>query len=549
MSYEVFARKYRPQTFDDLVGQTHVSRTLKNAVAQNRLAHAYLFVGPRGIGKTSTARILAKSLNCLKGPTVTPCGQCDNCREIAGGNSLDVIEIDGASNNSVEDVRQLRENVRYAPAKGRYKIYLVDEVHMLSPAAFNALLKTLEEPPPHVKFIFATTEPQKVLPTILSRCQRFDLHRIPANLIAQHLQFIADKEKITLEPAAGHAIARGAEGGLRDAESMLDQLVAFCGEKISENDVLNVFGFTSKQTVIDLTGRILRGETPDAIDLLHQQSEAGKDMMRLMSDLIAYLRDLLVFKAKPDALSEDVDPEAQKSLAAHAELITNDRLLELIDQFAAAEGRMKWAPNKKLHFEVAIIKAIQSLRQATLDEVIEKLGELRDGKAVSEKESPSVAAGVRAARKPSEGGSPSSQNLAADTAATTATRVAETAMLDADELWQKVVAKIPTKGFLRTLSEAIRPIGIDGRNFLLGHSPDDKSKIESLASANNRRQLETLLREASGRDWSVKFVAKEGILPQKAFGDLSGEVKSAELFKDDPLIQEAIEIFKAQIKS
>ena len=549
MSYEVFARKYRPQTFDDLVGQTHVSRTLKNAVAQNRLAHAYLFVGPRGIGKTSTARILAKSLNCLKGPTVTPCGQCDNCREIAGGNSLDVIEIDGASNNSVEDVRQLRENVRYAPAKGRYKIYLVDEVHMLSPAAFNALLKTLEEPPPHVKFIFATTEPQKVLPTILSRCQRFDLHRIPANLIAQHLQFIADKEKITLEPAAGHAIARGAEGSLRDAESMLDQLVAFCGEKISENDVLNVFGFTSKQTVIDLTGRILRGETPDAIDLLHQQSEAGKDMMRLMSDLIAYLRDLLVFKAKPDALSEDVDPEAQKSLAAHAELITNDRLLELIDQFAAAEGRMKWAPNKKLHFEVAIIKAIQSLRQATLDEVIEKLGELRDGKAVSEKESPSVAAGVRAARKPSEGGSPSSQNLAADTAATTATRVAETAMLDADELWQKVVAKIPTKGFLRTLSEAIRPIGIDGRNFLLGHSPDDKSKIESLASANNRRQLETLLREASGRDWSVKFVAKEGILPQKAFGDLSGEVKSAELFKDDPLIQEAIEIFKAQIKS
>ena len=549
MSYEVFARKYRPQTFDDLVGQTHVSRTLKNAVAQNRLAHAYLFVGPRGIGKTSTARILAKSLNCLKGPTVTPCGQCDNCREIAGGNSLDVIEIDGASNNSVEDVRQLRENVRYAPAKGRYKIYLVDEVHMLSPAAFNALLKTLEEPPPHVKFIFATTEPQKVLPTILSRCQRFDLHRIPAHLIAQHLQFIADKEKITLEPAAGHAIARGAEGGLRDAESMLDQLVAFCGEKISENDVLNVFGFTSKQTVIDLTGRILRGETPDAIDLLHQQSEAGKDMMRLMSDLIAYLRDLLVFKAKPDALSEDVDPEAQKSLAAHAELITNDRLLELIDQFAAAEGRMKWAPNKKLHFEVAIIKAIQSLRQATLDEVIEKLGELRDGKAVSEKESPSVAAGVRAARKPSEGGSPSSQNLAADTAATTATRVAETAMLDADELWQKVVAKIPTKGFLRTLSEAIRPIGIDGRNFLLGHSPDDKSKIESLASANNRRQLETLLREASGRDWSVKFVAKEGILPQKAFGDLSGEVKSAELFKDDPLIQEAIEIFKAQIKS
>src|SRR5256886_9172507 len=252
---------------------------------------------------------------------------------------------------------------------------------MLSPAAFNALLKTLEEPPEHVKFIFATTEPQKVLPTILSRCQRFDLHRIPANLIAQHLQFIAKKEKITLQPAAAHAIARGAEGGLRDAESMLDQLVAFCGEKIAEADVLSVFGFTGEQTVVDLTGSIVRGETAGALDLLYQQSETGKDMMRLMSDLIVYLRDLLVLKAKPDALKEDVDPDVQRSLAAHAELIETDRLLELIDQFAEAEGRMKWAPNKKLHFEVALIKAIQSLSQVTLNEVIENLNALRDGKS------------------------------------------------------------------------------------------------------------------------------------------------------------------------
>jgi DNA polymerase-3 subunit gamma/tau len=535
MSYEVFARKYRPQTFDDLVGQTHVSRTLKNAVAQNRLAHAYLFVGPRGIGKTSTARILAKSLNCIKGPTVTPCGECDNCREIAAGNSLDVIEIDGASNNSVEDVRQLRENVRYAPAKGRYKIYLIDEVHMLSAAAFNALLKTLEEPPEHVKFIFATTEPQKVLPTILSRCQRFDLHRIPANLIAQHLQLIAGKEKITLEPAAAHAIARGAEGGLRDAESMLDQLVAFCGEKISESDVLNVFGFTSEQTVVDLTGRILRGETPDAIDLLHQQSESGKDMMRLMSDLIAYLRDLLVFKAKPDALKEDVDPDVQKALAAHAKLIPTDRLLDVIDQFAAAEGRMKWAPNKKLHFEVAIIKAIQTLGQATLDEVIEKLGQLRDGGETR------PVAGI------GDAGREESRTQKTGVTAPGYSKVAERVEADqpnSHDLWQKVLAKIPAKSFLRTLTELVRPIGTEGRNFLLGHAPAEKSKIETLASANNRRQLETLLSEASGRDWSVKFVAKDGILPSTA-----DAAKPAESFKDDPLIQEAIELFNAEIKT
>src|SRR5690349_17720798 len=362
----------------------HVTRTLKNAVEQNRLAHAYLFVGPRGTGKTSTARILAKALNCVTGPTVTPCGKCDNCREIAAGNSLDVIELDAASNRGIDDVRELRDNVRYAPAKSRFKIYIIDEVHMLTKEAANALLKTLEEPPRHVIFCLATTEPEKLPITILSRCQRFDLHRIATNLIAQQLQTIAVKEKLTLEPAAAHAIARGAEGGLRDAESMLDQLVAFCGEKIAETDVLNVFGFTSDQTVSDLAGRILRGETAEAIDQLHEQCEAGKDMMRLMADLIAYMRDLLVFKAKPDALNQDVDPEVQKSLVRHAELISTDRLLEMIDQFAAAEGRMKWAPNKKLHFEVAIIRAIQSLGQATLDEVIEKLGELRDGSSRTE---------------------------------------------------------------------------------------------------------------------------------------------------------------------
>jgi DNA polymerase-3 subunit gamma/tau len=539
VSYEVFARKYRPQTFDDLVGQTHVSHTLKNAVAQNRLAHAYLFVGPRGVGKTSTARILAKSLNCVKGPTITPCGVCHNCLEIAAGNSLDVIEIDGASNNSVEDVRQLRENVRYAPAKGRYKIYLIDEVHMLSAAAFNALLKTLEEPPEHVKFIFATTEPQKVLATILSRCQRFDLHRIPANLIAEHLQVIAKKEKIKLEAAAAHSIARGAEGGLRDAESMLDQLVAFCGEKITESDVLNVFGFTSEQTVSDLTGRILRGKTPEAIDLLHEQCEAGKDMMRLMADLIAYVRDLLVFKAKPDALNKDVDPEVQRSLSAHAEQISIDRLLELIEQFAAAEARMKWAPNKKLHFEVAIIRAIQSLGQATLDEVIEKLGQLREGGGDgSPRKSAPVAAGM----------SPALQTRAAAAAATTEPRVEEKSVtVDAEEIWHRVLAKIPAqKGFVRNSASAAHVLGIEGRNFKLGFAAGDKATMDILSTQANRKFIETLLHEITGKDWTLKLTLNEKLASRKA---VIAEHWIGDDFKNEPLIQEAIELFNARIRS
>jgi DNA polymerase-3 subunit gamma/tau len=548
VSYEVFARKYRPQTFDDLVGQAHVSRTLKNAVAQNRLAHAYLFVGPRGVGKTSTARILAKALNCEKGPTITPDGTCDNCREIAGGNSLDVLEIDGASNNGVEQVRELRDNVRYAPSKSRYKIYIIDEVHMLTTAAFNALLKTLEEPPPHVKFIFATTEPQKVLATIVSRCQRFDLHRIPAKLIADHLQFIAGKEKITLEPAAAHSIARGAEGGLRDAESMLDQLVAFCGEKIAETDVLNVFGFTSEQTVIDLTGKILRSETAGALDVLYEQCEAGKDMMRLMSDLISYFRDLLVFKAKPDALQEDVDPETQKALAAQSELIENDRLLDLIDQFAQAEGRMKWAPNKKLHFEVALIKAIQSLNQATLDEVIERLGELRDGKTPAEKKT--LVAAPENSTRPSSvaaGVSPASKSYAADTAASTAPRVAESANGDDDveKIWERAFSKIPTqKAFVRNSAAAAHVLPSEGRHFVLGFSTDQKSPMDILGTATNRKLLETLLREVSGRDWTLKLKVQEN-LPSKT--QASGD-RPSENYADDPLIRDALEIFKGELK-
>lgn len=544
MSYQVFARKYRPQTFDDLVGQGHVSKTLKNAVEQNRLAHAYLFVGPRGVGKTSTARILAKSLNCVKGPTVTPCGVCDNCQEIAAGNSLDVIEIDGASNNSVEDVRELRDNVRYAPAKGRYKIYLIDEVHMLSSAAFNALLKTLEEPPAHVKFIFATTEPQKVLPTILSRCQRFDLHRIPANLIAQHLQFIADKEKFSLESAAANAIARGAEGGLRDAESMLDQLVAFCGEKIAESDVLNVFGFTSQQTVAELTDKILRGVTAEAVQLLHNQCESGKDMMKLMSDLIAYLRDLLVYKVKPDALSDDVDPDVQKSLAAQAELIETDRLLELIDGFAEAEGRMKWAPNKKLYFEVALIKAIQTLSQVTLNEVIENLNALRDGK-------PPVAGSASSARTGHSGFNkpPASPKTAKPAkAATPSNDPPETAApssSDPTQVWEQVRAKVPTRGFLRTLVDSLTVVAPEGRNFVLAYPPDEKSSIETLITTSSRKQLEILLREISGHDWALMFEAREGTPSRKSEPNSA----STHEYKDDPLIQEALEMFKGEIRS
>jgi DNA polymerase-3 subunit gamma/tau len=560
VSYQVFARKYRPQTFDDLVGQAHVTRTLKNAVEQNRLAHAYLFVGPRGVGKTSTARILAKALNCVNGPTVTPCGVCDSCKEITGGNSLDVLEIDGASNNGVEQVRELRDNVRYAPSKGHFKIYIIDEVHMLTSAAFNALLKTLEEPPPHVKFIFATTEPQKVLPTILSRCQRFDLHRIPANLIAQHLQFIAGKEKIALDPAAAHAIAKGADGGLRDAESMLDQLVAFCGEKIEEPDVLSVFGFTSEQTVTNFTEKILRGETPEALELLHTEAENGKDMMKLMSDLISYLRDLLVGKVKPEALADDLNPELQKSLEAQAAMIETDRLLELIDQFAAAEGRMKWAPNKRLHFEVAVIKAIQTLNQVTLNEVIENLAALRDGKS-----QPQSAPPAKSSQRPPPVQPPVKvdvprvaeqvQQTATVEKEATAPRQEAAAPVDHEAVWQKVAEQVRTRRrLISPWVEAAIVLGTEGRFFVVGFPPQQKTAMESLSIPRTREFLEALIKEISGNGWGIKFVLKEGLpVPTAAETPVAAPAPKKQetqaTFKDDPLIREALEIFKGEIKT
>ncbi|MEO5915698.1 MAG: DNA polymerase III subunit gamma/tau [Luteolibacter sp.] len=373
MSYQVFARKYRPKTFDDVLGQDHVVRTLRNAIAQKRLAHAYLFVGPRGTGKTSTARILAKALNCTGGPKADFDPDEDVCIEIAEGRSLDVLEIDGASNNGVEQVRDLRESVRFAPARGQFKIFYIDEVHMLSNAAFNALLKTLEEPPPHVKFIFATTEANKILPTILSRCQRFDLRPIPTETIAAHLLHIAKEEGIALDETAAWAIAKGADGGMRDAQSMLDQLVSFCGDSINEANVLDVFGFTSREKVASLTQTLLARDNPAALSLIQKEAESGRELSQLLGELIGCLRALLVAKLDPSADGEGIPTHLWTELLAAANDYAPDRILAAIDVFAETEGRMKWATNKRLHFELGVIKAIQSLGEVRITDVIKIL--------------------------------------------------------------------------------------------------------------------------------------------------------------------------------
>ncbi len=367
-AYQVIARKWRPQTFDDVVGQDHVVRTLKNAITRQRIAHAYLFVGPRGTGKTSTARIFAKALNCTDGPKADFDVDDPACKSIAEGSHLDVIEIDGASNNGVDQVRDLRETVRYAPAQGKFKIYIIDEVHMLSAAAFNALLKTLEEPPAHVKFVFATTDPQKVLPTIVSRCQRFDLKPIPNDLIVERLKRIAKDEKIKVSDEALACIARLADGGMRDAQSIFDQMISFCGGEISEPDVLDVYGLVAAEKITALAAALAAGDHQKIVALVDECDAAGRDLVRLLVDLQSLVRGALL-----DAIAKGGKSDQLGGVA-----MTTEQLTRMLDGLREGEGSVKLGLAEKINFEVTLLKAVDASRARAIDSLIKELASLAD---------------------------------------------------------------------------------------------------------------------------------------------------------------------------
>lgn len=354
MSYQALYRVWRPQRFGDLIGQEHVTQTLKNALKEGQLAHAYLFHGPRGTGKTSAAKILAKAVNCEQAPTSEPCNQCDRCVRIMEGRLMDVIEIDAASNRGVDDIRELRDQVKYAPTEARYKVYIIDEAHMLTTEAFNALLKTLEEPPAHVLFILATTEPHKLLPTILSRCQRFSFRRISFEQIVDLLAKVCKSQKVQYDPHALCAIARAAEGGLRDALSLLDQSIAFGGDRLEETTVQAITGSISKQSIYAMFEWIAKQDVHQALSGLDDHLMQGLDAERILDDLVHTCRDLLLMKTAP-SLSE-VQVASVQDLKPLEGLFTQKQLSWILEQLIHYSQQMKWVAYPRVVLEMAMIQ-------------------------------------------------------------------------------------------------------------------------------------------------------------------------------------------------
>jgi DNA polymerase-3 subunit gamma/tau len=360
MSYLVLARKWRPQRFEEVIGQSHVVQTLTNAISAERVPHAHLFSGARGVGKTSVARILAKALNCGQGTSPTPCNQCESCQEITEGTSIDVLEIDGASNRGINEVRELRENIRYLPAKSPYKIYIIDEVHMLTVEAFNALLKTLEEPPPHVIFIFATTEPHRIPITIMSRCQLLDFRRISGSEIVEHLRHIAEEEDIQISDPALRLLAREAEGSMRDAQSLLEQMIAFSGKKISDEDLLEVLGVIDRQALLETAAAILSGDAPLCLEIIERLYLHGHDLRRFCQELAAHFRNLVVMRVSenPRQLIDLTESELAE-LKEQADKVSTATLQQFFHFLLRGEEEIRRSSNPKLVLEMALLRLVQ----------------------------------------------------------------------------------------------------------------------------------------------------------------------------------------------
>lgn len=543
MSYTVFALKWRPKNFDEIVGQDHITTQLKSAIEKDRLAHAYLFAGPRGVGKTSTARILAKALNCRQGPTAHPCGECPSCVEIAKGSALDVLEIDGASNRGIDEIRTLRENVKFAPAQGRFKVYIIDEVHQITTDGFNALLKTLEEPPEFVKFIFATTHAHKVPPTILSRCQRLDFRRISVMEIIGQLEKIVAAEKLKVDRDVLVAIARSSDGALRDAESVLDQLIAFAKDRVSHDDVISMLGLVEQAALFALTDRIIAHDAKGALELLNEIINQGKDMAVLLSNLIEHFRNLMVAKvAKADSELIDLPQNICEKLMEQAAALSMEQIFGAFTVLMQAQDMARRLDSMRIPLEISLVRlcqpkqAVASAKPLTAATHNSPPSLARPAPQQAKPVAPAPTRPVQYKPAPSRPGTDAVREKPQEPRASAGMMTMDAVSLEAvKEGWQRMIEdvsriKISVASYL---NEGV-PCDLNGNELTVVFPRNCSLHKETLEEKINRNLIENKLSELFHAGLKLNFV-------------LSQEEKQQEDSLQHPIVQSAMDMFNARV--
>ena len=540
-------RRHRPQSFDAVVGQEHVVRTLRNAVERDRVHHAYLFVGSRGTGKTSMAKILARSLNCVNGPTATPCGECESCRQIAAGTSLDVIEMDAASNRSVDDIRDLRERVGYVAAAGRWKVYILDEAHMLTREAWNAFLKTLEEPPPMTVFVLATTEPHKVMPTIVDRCQRFDFQRPAAEQVAEVVRRVADAEELKLEAGAVAAISRAANGSFRDALGTLDQLVAYCGTEISTDETLAVLGVADAELIAAAADAIAAGDGRAALLASERLAASGRDVAQFARDLVDHLRRLLVVRTAgevPEGLA--ISDEEATRLAEQAQRVPEVAIVRSLDVISAALAEIREGDEPRMTIEVALLRCARPQVDPTRQALAERLERLEDRLGAGGKPAPAPDPPKRAEEPAAEsdlGSEPEPEPEPEPESKIDLEKVLS--------LWPGIVDHVRQSGseLLSAVYEAARPLAVDAEELRVGFPPSAAFNKRKAEAKDNRDRFADAVRTIVGERLKPVYVlldeeqiASEGgieLTDEELIEQIKSTFDAEEIDADDDLKESA----------